>query len=128
VSRASDSKYYETPLYHLVYGELIDAARNRGTTTYQRVAELMGLPMQGSHMGREVGDIIGAISANEVEHERPMLSAVVVNVQGAPGEGFYAWAEELGRYSPADYANEKDFWNQEKASVYDAWKRQFQKG
>lgn len=123
--KASELKYYETPLYHLAYCEMIGAARNRGTTTYQRIAEIMGLPMKGSHMGREVGELIGAVSANEVEHNRPMLSAVVVNVQGILGEGFYDWAQKLGRYNPADYTDEKDFWHDELAQVYETWKREY---
>lgn len=125
MNRATESRHYETIAYHLVYGELINAARSRGTATYQRIAEIMGLPLKGSHMGREVGDLIGTISANEVEHNRPMLSAVVVNVQGVPGEGFYDWAKKLGRFNPNDYADEKDFWRQEMEAVYATWKREY---
>ena len=125
--KASDSKYYETIKYHLVYCELIEVARNRGTTTYQRIAEIIEMPMSGSYMGREVGDVIGAISANEVEHGRPMLSAIVVNTRGFPGEGFYWLAEEKGLYNPADYANPEDFWHEEQAKVYETWKREFSK-
>ena len=56
--------YRGTTVYHLVYAELAAAARDRGVTTYQAVAQIMGLPLQGNHMGREVGQI-GEIGEDE---------------------------------------------------------------
>jgi len=39
-----NDKYRGTKLYHLVFNELITAARYRGTVTYQEIAKMMGLP------------------------------------------------------------------------------------
>ena len=43
------------------------AAQYRGVTTYQDVAAIMGLPQSGSHMGRELGLILGEIASDEIE-------------------------------------------------------------
>jgi len=125
MNRATESKYYETVLYHLVYSELVSAARHQGLTTYQYIAEIMGLKPSGNLMGRETGEIIGAISANEVFHNRPMLSAVVVNTQGVPGGGLYDWAEKLGVYDPDAFGDEKEFWHEELKRVYETWRREY---
>ena len=78
-----------TKEYLLVYGELITAARFHGVTTYQAIAQLMGLPFTGSHMGRELGQILGEITEAELDQGRPMLSALAVSVNGTPSEGFF---------------------------------------
>ena len=75
---AVPDKYRGSKEYLLVYCELIKAARYKGTTTYQAIAEIMGLPLRGSHMGREVGKILGEISEDELNQGRPMLSAIAV--------------------------------------------------
>ena len=90
-------KYRGTKEYRLVLTELITAARYRGTVTYQEIAPLMGLPPQGSHMGREIGQLLGEISEDEHVNGRPMLSAFAVSVEGVPGPGFFALARDLGR-------------------------------
>jgi hypothetical protein len=105
--------------YFVVYSELIHAARYRGLTTYQRIAQLMGLPLSGQHMGSEVGKILGEISEDEIGHGRPMLSAVAVGVSGRPGPGFAALARHLGLL--ADDGDERAFWELECRRVYEAW-------
>ena len=70
-------------------------------------------------MGREVGQVLGEISRNEVECGRPMLSALVVGTNGIPGEGFRNYATELGRWDgEGDW---KDFWHSELKEVYQTW-------
>ncbi|MCB8945211.1 MAG: hypothetical protein H6658_15805 [Ardenticatenaceae bacterium] len=118
-------KYYGSVEYHLVYCELIRAAQYGGLTTYQAVAQIMGLPLQGSHMGREVGIMLGEISENELAQERPMLSAIVVGVSGVPGPGFAAIARQLGKLDSEDKADEMAFWEREKTAVYQTWAREF---
>ena len=81
-------KYRSTVTYFLVYGELINAARHRGTVTYQEIAARLGLPLKRSYMGAEVGHILGEISVDEAQYGRPMLSAVAIGVSGQPGSGF----------------------------------------
>ena len=116
-------KYRGTKEYLLVYAELINAARCRGTVTYQEVAEIMGLPLSGSHMGAETGYMLGEISAEEVSHGRPMLSAIAVNTRGVPGPGFIPWAERLGRYKGSSKESEKKFWKEEEEAIYETWRK-----
>ena len=116
------SKYRGTKLYHLVFSELITAARYRGTVTYQEIAKIMGLPLSGNYMGREIGEIIGEISEDEVKQGRPMLSAIVVGVNGKPGAGFFIWAKELYGVSDDDEFDEETFWKEECSKVYETWK------
>ncbi|MBM3188789.1 MAG: hypothetical protein FJZ90_08725 [Chloroflexi bacterium] len=108
--------------YLRVYCELIQAARYRGTVTYQEIAQMLGLPPKGSYMGARIGQILGEISEDEVRNGRPMLSALAVNVSGAPGPGFYALARELGRLDTEDKEAERRFWEQERQAVYETWR------
>lgn len=117
-----------TKEYLLVYCKLIEAARRRGTVTYQEVAEIMGLPSKGSDMGNKTGAMVGAISEAEVAHGRPMLSAIVVGVDGRPGQGLYGLARDLrGLQDDAEEARLR-FWETEKNAVYETWRKRFQKG
>lgn len=102
-------------------GELVHAAQYRGVTTYQDIAVIMGLPLQGNHMSRETGRMLGEIAQDEFNAGRPMLSAVVVGVDGKPGPGFYNLARGLGRLSDED--DQLVFWEQEREAVYNAWRR-----
>ncbi len=114
-----ESRYRGKKEYALVYAELIAAAKYRGTVTYQEIAQIMGLPLSGNHMSREVGWILGEISEYELENSRPMLSAIAISVTGKPGGGFYDWAKKLGRFTSDD---EQSFWESECKAVYDTWK------
>ena len=118
-------KYVGTKEYALVYTELIAATKYRGTVTYQEIAQIMGLPLKGSHMGREVGWVLGEISADELANGRPMLSAIAVGVNGKPGQGFFEWARKLGRLTTED---EWAFWESECKAAYNTWKVKLQKG
>ena len=86
---------------------------------------MMGLPLRGSHMGAEVGHVLGEISADEVRYGRPMLSAVAVGVSGQPGSGFFALAHELGLLSDDSAAGRQHFWDETRKAVYTAWQKQF---
>ena len=112
-------RYRGTKEYALVYTELVTAARYRGTVTYQEIAKLVGLPMTGNYMSKEVGSLLGAISEDEVVHGRPMLSAIGVSKQGAVGGGFYTLAKELGLF---DGGEEQEFLKDQRQKVYDTWK------
>jgi hypothetical protein len=112
--------YHGTKEYAFIYTELITAAKYRGTITYQEIAKIVGLPMSGSHMGSEIGKILGQISEDEVGNGRPMLSAIAVNVQGVPGPGFYELAKQLGRLK--ENSDVDIFWQAEYQAVYETWK------
>lgn len=116
----SEVRYRGTKEYALVYTELITAAKYRGTVTYQEIAKLIGLPLQGNHMGKEIGQLLGEISEDEVIRGRHMLSAVAVNTQGLPGPGFFVLAKDLGKLT--DGEDEKKFWRSECVALYETWK------
>ena len=124
-----DDRYRGSKNYHLVYSELIRAAQYGGTTTYQAIAQIMGLPLVGSHMGSETGWILGEISEDEVGQGRPMLGAVAVGVNGLPGSGFYRLAEQLGKL-PASASEEarRRLSEEEKKAVHDTWRWEFKQG
>lgn len=117
----TSDKYIGTKEFHLVYAELLRAARYRGVITYQDVAQIMSLPLAGSHMGRETGHLLGEISKAEVNSGRPMLSAIAVNTEGKPGPGFYGLADELGRLKDDSNEAQRRFWENERERVYETW-------
>jgi hypothetical protein len=118
-------KYRGSKEYALVYCELITAARYRGKVTYQHIADLMGLPLRGNYMGREVSQVLSEISEDEVNNGRPMLSAVVTNIERTPGSGFYEVATQMGRFNGSTEEERVAFWQEERERVYAAWKREF---
>ena len=94
-----NDKYRGTTKYFHVMAELVQAAQYRGLTTYQDVALMIGLPVSGSYMGKEIGHILGEIAEDEVTADRPMLSAVAVGVNGKSGPAF-ARRDSLGGWNP----------------------------
>ncbi len=117
------TKYRGTKEFLLVYSELIQAARRRGTVTYKGVAELMGLPLTGNYMGAETGHLLGEISEDEHCHGRPMLSAIAVSTSGMPGPGFFVLARSLGKLADTSGDPERRFWENEREAVYAAWQK-----
>jgi hypothetical protein len=99
---------------------MINAAQHQGFATYQEIAQAVGLPTAGNFMSGEIGDLIGAISKNELQHDRPILSAIVIGVNGKPGIGFYKWAQKLGIFNDGD--DEETFWKNECKKIYGEWK------
>jgi len=121
MTTTANSKYRGTTKYIHVLAELVRAAQYRGTTTYQDVAVIMGLPQRGAHMGAETGHVLGEISTDEVRAGRPMLSAVAVNINGKVGPGFFVLAKALGRMGAGE--DETEFWKRELEAVYHTWRR-----
>jgi hypothetical protein len=116
---------YETVEYHLIYSELIKVARHRGTVSYQSLAILVGLPTQGSYMGKRLGQLLGAVAENETDHGRPMLSALAVNVQGSVSEGFFTLARELNLLQ--EYDDPDVFLAEVRFQCYETWQPTFYK-
>ncbi len=114
-------KYRGTTKYFHVMAELMRAAQYRGLTTYQDIAVIMGLPLQGNLMGHEIGQVLGEISEDEVAAGRPMLSSVAVGVDGKVGSGFFTLAAELGRLASGE--DQAAFLERERAAVYAAWRK-----
>jgi hypothetical protein len=117
-----EDKYRGTKEYSMIYSELINAAKYRGTVTYQEIAKIIGLPLTGNYMGSEIGSLVGEISEDEFNAGRPMLSAIVVNTTGKPGPGFFGLARKLTKLHSASREEEVKFWEREKKAVYDQWK------
>ena len=114
-------KYRGTTKYFHVLAELVRTAQYRGLTTYQDIALLMDLPQSGSHMGKEIGSILGEISEDEVRAGRPMLSSVAIGVNGKAGSGLFGLARDLGRLD--QNKDESAFWKEELLAAYSAWRR-----
>ncbi len=111
--------------YLIAISELINAARYGGTTTYQEIALIAGLPLRGAYMGKEVGHLLGEITEDEVARERPMLSAVVVDVKGKVGPGFFTLAKQLGKLTDESEEGKRKFHEQELKTCYDTWRRTY---
>jgi hypothetical protein len=120
------NRYRGTTDYIRVLAELVHAAEYRGVTTYQELAVIMRLPLQGAYMGRETGHVFGAISEDEVIAGRPMLSTVAISVGGKAGPAFFALAKDLGRFG-GDPADDENCWRQELQAVHATWKRPLRK-
>ena len=112
--------------YLIAISELINAARYGGTTTYQEIARIAGLPLRGSHMGKEVGHLLGEIAEDEINRGRPMLSAVVVGVNGKPGEGIFSLAKDFGKLAEETEEAKQKFFEEEQKACYDTWRRTYE--
>lgn len=116
----SISKWFQSKEFYIAYSIMINAAQHQGFATYQEIAQAVGLPTAGSYMGGEIGGLLGTISENEVQHDRPMLSAIAIGVSGKPSGGFFSLARELGPFNDGD--DEEIFWKNECKKIYDEWK------
>jgi hypothetical protein len=115
-------RYRGTREYALAYSELIHAARTGGMVTYAGIARLTGLPTQGNAMANEVGRLVGEISEDEVNRNRPMLSALVVEKDnGQTGRGFFKLARDLGKLNGTSRFKEESFLSKEKRALYSLW-------
>ena len=115
-------KHLGTREFFEVYCKLIHTAKARTTTHYEDIAQIMGLPLSGNYMAREVGEMLGIISTVEHFLGRPMLSVVVVRQDtGEPGNGFFELAENLGKFNP-NSEGKSSFKEQELQNVYETWR------
>ena len=124
INKVMKDKYRGTRKYYHVFAELIRAAQCKGFVRYKYLAFIIGLPIRGHNLASELGQVLGEISEDEHISGRPMLSAVAVNENGEPGEGFYTLANSLGLLP--DNANDNDktaFWQNELKKVYKTWRQ-----
>lgn len=106
-----------------LYEVLVAAARAGRTMTYSEAGEIVGLSMRNPHHRRVLGQHLGAISEFEVEHGRPMLSALVVQKgsgQKRTGTGFDQLGEELGLKRALD--DEATFEGRQLDQVFTYWR------
>jgi len=74
-------------------------------------------------MANRVGRLIGEISEDEVNCNRPMLSALVVEKNtGLAGKGFFKLATDLNKFTGKSKAQERLFLSKEKRSLYEFWR------
>jgi hypothetical protein len=99
---------------------LIEAARQRKMITY---SDLVGQAnaVNFNAFDQRLFAILGQISSEEHEKERPLLSVLVVHKVGdmKPGDGFFELAEALGR----DTSDVLKAWITEVQKVYQYWNR-----
>lgn len=86
-----------------IYEQLKAVAKSRKCTYYSDIAPLANLDMKNVKDRKEIADILGEISIFENEHQRPLLSAIVV-LKGSkkPGSGFFGLAESLNLFDGQD--------------------------
>jgi hypothetical protein len=114
-------KYRGTQRYSLVYCKLLSAARKKESVSYEKIGQIMGLE---AHVGRakEIGQLLGEINEDEYSNGRPMLSAVAVEpTTRMPGEGFFQFAKELGKFDGETDEDKREFWRDEIQRVYEIW-------
>ena len=118
-----ERRYKETIEYYKVYSALIYAAKGQKKLDYTDVAKIMGIAETGNYMGAETGHLLGEISENEHNNQRPLLSAVVVKSNvGIPGPGFFTLACQLHKLEEnATPERKKIFWKNELNQVYERW-------
>lgn len=109
----------------LVYAELIQAARYRGLTTYQRLAHILGLPVTGNRLGQECSRILEHIARLEESAGRPMLTALCVTTEDLPSSGFWPLVEEFRGMKMEGTVERRKFWQEERERIYTAWAQTF---
>jgi hypothetical protein len=114
---------YETVRYHLVYSELVLAARQRGLVQYAELARINGFRDESPETTRRIGEILLAISSNEVQYNRPMLSALALKPKGAVPILFFNQARKLGLLKSDNPDDEKAFWLSQKDACYRTWQQ-----
>ncbi|MFA9613307.1 MAG: hypothetical protein ACERK9_05115 [Deltaproteobacteria bacterium] len=114
-------KYRGTQTYSLVYCRLLKAARKKESVSYEEIGQIMDLEAHGG-MAKEIGQLLGEINEDEHNNGRPMLSAVAVEpTTRMPGEGFFQFAKELGRFDGETDEDKREFWRDEIQRVYEIW-------
>ena len=103
-----------------LYATLVDAARHRRVITYTDAAAVVDLSMRNPYHRKLIGQYLGAISEYEVDHGRPMLSALVVHKDERKlGTGFYHLGEEIGRKGSLE--DDDTFAHRELARLWAYW-------
>ena len=106
-------------LHQAIYEKLLSVAKTKDITTYGQIAPLAGLDMESPADRDEIGRLLGEISTFEHQHNRPMLSAVVVHKDDkTPGHGFFELARSLGLYVGGD---DDAFFVRELRRAHDYW-------
>ena len=106
-------------MYENITQRLREVSRDLSITYYSDVAPMAGLDMGLPNDRHQIGMILDEINREEMQMNRPMLSAVVVQKDTLrPGRGFFNLAQSLGLMADGD---EERFYSQELRRVHDYW-------
>jgi hypothetical protein len=114
-------------MHKAIYQRLSELAETASLSTYSEIAPLAALTMDTEEGRAEISRLLGEIARHEEAAGRPMLTALVVHAgqDNNPGEGFFAIAEEFGRFSGSrNQTRRLEFWVQEVIAVRAYWSRQ----
>lgn len=103
----------------VLFRELVEVARGRGTETYGELGRVIGLSMSNPRHREVIGGLLDEIDRREHAAGRPQLAAVVVRKrEGFPGRGFFAVARELGLHGSDD---DRAYWRDTVRRVHAFW-------
>jgi hypothetical protein len=118
---SSRSPYGTDQIPQALVDRLREVARDQDLTTYGEVAPYGGIDSRQPHFDAVIGRLLDDVNRAEIEEQRPMLSAVVINKDTSmPWAGFFNCARELRGYSGND---DLAFWAEEVKRVYAYWTR-----
>ncbi len=94
-------------------------ARRRETTTYSGLCEDITVA-RFRHYSWSLMALLGQICAEEDDERGIMLASLVCKKGGdrLPGEGYFAWAEKLGR----DVSDHQSFWEGEVERIFASYR------
>jgi hypothetical protein len=107
-----------------IYNRVLELARAGRLTAYSDIAPLAGLSMASDADRGRMSELLGEILRHEVSQGRPLLTAIVVHRgdDNNPGEGFFAIATELGRFTGSrDALARLEFWVRQVQDVHGYW-------
>ncbi len=106
-----------------LYEVLKRTARVKGVLTYSEAGAPLNLSMRRPPDRNILAGLLNEICEYEVSQNRPMLSALVVlkHRKHMPSKGFFVFARSLGKLAGDDTIAERQFWEKEKAEVYNCW-------
>lgn len=112
-------------MHEAIYRRLSELAPTEHLATYSQIAPLAGLSMDDEADRAAISRLLGEIARHEQASGRPMLTALVVHAgqDNNPGEGFFAIAEEFGRFSGSrNQLQRLEFWVREVTAVRAHWR------
>lgn len=101
------------------------AKRRNGSVTYSEIVRdcKLGFDLTTDYGKGQLGNVLGEVSSFEHEHQRPLLSALVIykdQRNGTHGKGFYQLAEQLG-LGDAKRLETEQFGVLEMTKCYEYW-------